>query len=224
MFIEVISKLFLQIMDFLDWLMHFLGLLGYFLVLVLQAIIAPIPSEATLMLGGWSYGFFLGGLVGWLGTTTGSVITFFISRKGGRPIVVKFVSEKSVSFADKWFERWGGWAVLFGRLIPFIPFDAISYGAGLTKIDFRSFIIASTLGGVPRSFFYAWLGYTFRRQVERITLEEILQDPSMTFSVSILVVVSLIIIVGYYIISKKYSSILAYNRELGAVDIDTSQG
>ena len=224
MFIEVISKLFLQIMDFLDWLMHFLGLLGYFLVLVLQAIIAPIPSEATLMLGGWSYGFFLGGLVGWLGTTTGSVITFFISRKGGRPIVVKLVGEKSVSFADKWFERWGGWAVLFGRLIPFIPFDAISYGAGLTKIDFRSFIIASTLGGIPRSFFYAWLGHTFRRQVEGITLEEILQDPSMTFSVLILVVVSLIIIVGYYIISKKYSSISAYNRELGAVDIDTSQG
>jgi len=211
-------------MDFLDWLMHFLGLLGYFLVLVLQAIIAPIPSEATLMLGGWSYGFFLGGLVGWLGTTTGSVITFFISRKGGRPIVVKLVGEKSVSFADKWFERWGGWAVLFGRLIPFIPFDAISYGAGLTKIDFRSFIIASTLGGIPRSFFYAWLGHTFRRQVEGITLEEILQDPSMTFSVLILVVVSLIIIVGYYIISKKYSSISAYNRELGAVDIDTSQG
>lgn len=211
MLLERISEIFLQIMSFLDWLMLTLGLTGYFIVLVLQAIIAPIPSEATLMLGGWSYGFFLGGLVGWLGTTTGSVITFYISRKGGRPIAIKLVGERTIAFADRWFRKWGGWAVLLGRLIPFIPFDGISYGAGLTKMEFRTFIIASTLGGIPRSFLYAWLGYTFRRQLEGIPLDLLLSNPESRISVIILVVISLLIIVGYYLINKKYSSLTNYD-------------
>ncbi len=212
MLVKSISEIFVQIMNFLDWLMLTLGLPGYFIVLILQAIIAPIPSEATLMLGGWSYGFFLGGLVGWLGTTAGSVVTFFISRKGGRPIAIKLVGEKTIAFADRWFKKWGGWAVLIGRLIPFIPFDGISYGAGLTDMDFRTFIIASTLGGIPRSFLYAWLGYTFRRQLEGIPLELLLSNPESRISVIILLVISILIIVGYYVINKKYSHLTLYDK------------
>ncbi|RLI65162.1 MAG: TVP38/TMEM64 family protein, partial [Candidatus Asgardarchaeum californiense] len=148
-----------------------MGPLGFFIALILQAILAPIPSELMLFLGGAAYGPIVGGLVGGAGTAAGSIASFYISKRGGRPVVLRLVGEKTIAFADRWFERWGAWAVLIGRFIPFIPFDGVSYGAGLTKMRFRDFFIASTLGGFPRSIFYAYLGYLASQQINTGGLE-----------------------------------------------------
>ncbi|MGQ7113541.1 TVP38/TMEM64 family protein, partial [Escherichia sp. TWPC-MK] len=44
------------------------------------------------------------------------------------------------------------------RLLPFVPFDPISYAAGLTSIRFRSFFIATGLGQLPATIVYSWAG------------------------------------------------------------------
>lgn len=143
------------------------GLPGYFLAMILQAIIAPIPSEALLLLGGASFGAFQGGMIGSLGETAGGIVSFFISRKGGRPVVKKLLGEKVMDFADKWFRTYGGRAVIIGRLVPVIPFDAVSYGAGLTSIKFRKFFIATFIASFPRAFFYSVLGSLVASEVAR---------------------------------------------------------
>ncbi|MFX1486675.1 MAG: undecaprenyl-diphosphate phosphatase [Promethearchaeota archaeon] len=152
-----------------DWLINLIiiiGPIGFFAVMIVQAVAAPIPSEAIIMFGGGAffslYGFWTGllmtGLIGGLGECAGALCGFYISRLGGRPIALRLIGERGIRFADEWFIKWGGWAVLIGRLVPLIPFDAVSYGAGLTKMRFRSFLIATAVGAFPRAFFYGYLG------------------------------------------------------------------
>jgi len=208
-----------QIFNYLIWLVEVLGPLGFFIALLIQAVIAPIPSELLLILGGVVFGTVVGGIIGSLGMFFGGIIAFGISKKGGRPIVLKLVGEKTLAFADRWFERWGGWGVLIGRFLPFIPFDGVSYGAGLTKIRFRDFIIASTLGGIPRSFFYAWVGEQIAPYVKGKTISETVGDIQtalqsgnisqlfetfnlVTFIIGILLVIFLVF---YYMVIKKYT-------------------
>ncbi|MBR9679304.1 MAG: VTT domain-containing protein [Nanoarchaeota archaeon] len=148
-------------------IIQFYGLPGYFLAMIIQAIIAPIPSEALIMLGGASFGAFWGGLIGSLGETAGAVFSFYISKKGGRPIVKKLLGSKITDFADKWFQTYGGRAVFLGRLIPVIPFDAVSYGAGLTKIKFKKFFLATLIASFPRAFFFSILGGFVASEISR---------------------------------------------------------
>jgi uncharacterized membrane protein YdjX (TVP38/TMEM64 family) len=68
------------------------------------------------------------------------------------------VGKAGLESADRWFARWGMYAVFAGRLVPGISFDVISYAAGLTKMRFRSFIFATTLGVMPQTFLYSFLG------------------------------------------------------------------
>src|SRR3712207_8220042 len=50
------------------------------------------------------------------------------------------------------------YAVFAGRLIPGVAFDVISYAAGLTRMRFRNFIVATALGIFPQTFLYSYLG------------------------------------------------------------------
>lgn len=71
--------------------------------------------------------------------------------------LARFIDEDSDYFLDI-IEKHGFTFVLLGRLAPFIPFDAVSYGAGLTRISFWKYFIPTVIGTIPRVFFYVFLG------------------------------------------------------------------
>ncbi len=146
------------------------GLPILFVAMIVQALAIPIPSEFVLICGGAAFGLLSGWLVGTLGSVVAAFLGFYISRKGGRSVAVRFVGERGIEFADNWFDRWGVWAVLLGRTAPFIPFDVISYSAGLTQMKIRSFIIPTVIGTLPRALFYAFLGDYFS-----LTLKELIE-------------------------------------------------
>jgi len=173
-----------------------MGPIGFFIVMILQAIIVFIPSEAILILGGTSYGLFWGSIIGGFGVLGGAVVAFYLSRRLGRPIAEKLVGKTWLTFADKWFDKYGGWAVLVGRILPFVPFDAISYGAGLTKIDFKTYILATFIGSFPRAIFYSYLGVIIPTQREGM---EVLFTIAIAAIGAILVAV---VILQYYIKKK----------------------
>lgn len=56
------------------------------------------------------------------------------------------------------FERYGKHTILVCRLLPFVPFDPVSYAAGLTSIRFRHFFIATGIGQLPATIVYSWAG------------------------------------------------------------------
>ncbi|QIN79263.1 hypothetical protein GBA65_12880 [Rubrobacter marinus] len=85
-------------------------------------------------------------------------ISFGIARAVGRAPVEALVGRGSLGRADRWFERYGAYAVLVARLIPVVSFDAISYAAGLTRMGFWRFLGATTVGMAPATFAYSYLG------------------------------------------------------------------
>ena len=61
---------------------------------------------------------------------------------------------------DVFFERYGDRAILICRLLPFVSFDFVSYGAGLTNMGFWRFFIATGVGQLPATIVYSYVGGT----------------------------------------------------------------
>jgi uncharacterized membrane protein YdjX (TVP38/TMEM64 family) len=191
------------------------GLPLLFFMMVIQALAIPIPSELVLIAGGLAFTFPSGWIIGAFGSIVAAIISFYISKKGGRNLAIKLVGENGIKFADNWFNRWGSWAVLLGRFAPFIPFDAISYSAGLTTMKLKNFLIPTFIGSFPRTLFYtslgSFFGLTFQelldsyRATGEIPLE--LQGMVSQFNYVLLAVVIIIaiIFVVYTYTTKRYS-------------------
>lgn len=137
-----------------------LGLIGPIAIILLIAIaiiIVPIPSAPVALVSGALYGHTFGTIYVVLGALSGAILAFMISRKLGYDYVsrklhqrmpVKIVGSQNTLMM----------IVFVTRLAPFISFDVISYAAGLTKLTFGRFIIATLMGIIPISFILAHLG------------------------------------------------------------------
>jgi len=207
------------IYDILIWVIESFqagGLPLLFGMMIIQALAIPIPSELVLIAGGLAFAFPFGWIVGALGSIVAALISFYISKKGGRSLAIKLVGENGIRFADNWFNRWGSWAVLLGRFAPFIPFDAISYSAGLTTMKLKSFMIPTVIGTLPRTLFYtslgSFFGITFQQLIEsyketgEIPVE--LQSMVSQFNYVLLAVVAVIavIFVVYTLVTRRYTA------------------
>ena len=137
------------------------------LLMVLQALVAPVPSFLITFANGLAFGVFWGWMLSLFGHVLAAVVCFGVSRALGRGPVEVLVGRAGLESADRWFERWGTYAVFAGRLLPGVAFDAISYAAGLTRMRFGGFTLATTLGILPQTFLYSYLG---RRAPEYVGL------------------------------------------------------
>lgn len=159
---------------------------GLFLAMIISSVISPIPNEVILAFAGMTMGSVSVAVSGALGSTVGGILCFYIARLGGRPLAEKFVKKETIASADDWFQRRGKWAILLGRFIPFIPFDAVSYFSGLTKMKISAFALLTFLGSVPRCLFYAYMG-------------ELIAE----YDIPVLIVLSVIILTIFLILKLK---------------------
>ena len=127
-------------------------------LMVLQALVAPVPSFLITFANGLAFGVFWGWMLSLFGHVLAAAVCFGISRSLGRVPVEVLVGKTGLQSADRWFARWGMYAVFFARLVPGIGFDVISYAAGLTRMRFRNFLIATALGIFPQTLLYSFLG------------------------------------------------------------------
>jgi uncharacterized membrane protein YdjX (TVP38/TMEM64 family) len=127
-------------------------------LMVLQALVAPVPSFLITFANGLAFGVFWGWMLSLFGHVLAAAVCFWISRSLGRVPVEVLVGRTGLQSADRWFARWGMYAVFVGRLVPGVAFDVISYAAGLTRMRFRNFLAATALGIFPQTFLYSYLG------------------------------------------------------------------
>jgi uncharacterized membrane protein YdjX (TVP38/TMEM64 family) len=127
-------------------------------LMVLQALVAPVPSFLITFANGLAFGVFWGWMLSLFGHVLAAAVCFGISRSLGRVPVEVLVGKTGLQSADRWFAKWGIYAVFVGRLIPGVAFDVISYAAGLTRMRFRNFLFATALGIFPQTFLYSYLG------------------------------------------------------------------
>ena len=136
-------------------IMQDFGYLGLFLLLLVENLFPPIPSEVILPLAGFLVGRgefgFLGALVAsTAGALVGAFILYAVGRWGGRTVILRYgrilrFTNKDLDRANDWFERYGAWIVLFARLIPGIR-SVISVPAGALKMPILQFAVLTTAG------------------------------------------------------------------------------
>jgi len=141
------------------------------LLMILQSIAAPLPAFVITFANGLLFGWAWGALLSWSSAMAGAAICFWIARSFGRPAVEKLAGGSgALEVSDLFFQRYGDRTVLIARLLPFVSFDLISYGAGLTSISFRRFFIATGIGQLPATLVYSYLGQNLTGSVRILFL------------------------------------------------------
>ena len=199
----------------IDWFVNpiyylgFFGILLFIVVMAIQGLLVPIPSEIVLLATGIIWGILGGGVMGIIGSMAAALLCFYISKKGGRPLVKKFVGDKAIYLADNFIKKYGMGAIIVARFLPFIAFDPISYASGLVDMDFKKYSIGTLIGSIPRAFFYSWLGSILGivPPVVWTTLPlEVIEAQSAFFNNVLLIILAILVVmfVAYYLVSRYY--------------------
>jgi uncharacterized membrane protein YdjX (TVP38/TMEM64 family) len=122
------------------------GFAGFILLQVVQVVAAPIPGEATGVLGGFLYGPIVGVALSTIGLTIGSFLAFSLSRFFGRPLTEKFVDPKTMERFDYLLHHKGAFLVFLLFLIPGFPKDYLCYILGLGHLTTLEFLAIATTG------------------------------------------------------------------------------
>ena len=145
------------------------GLIAIFVTMAGESAGLPISSEIVVPLGGalasqGKLNFVLVVLVSSVANLAGSLIAFWLTRRFGETVVLsRFgrwmgLSKGHLRLADRFFGRFGLWAVFLGRLLPIVR-TYISFPAGLSKIGYPMFTIVTLLGAIPWNLALAYAGY-----------------------------------------------------------------
>jgi membrane protein DedA with SNARE-associated domain len=163
------------------WLISLVSTWGYIAIFVTmtgESAGLPISSEIVVPLGGalasqGKLNFVLVVAVSSLANLTGSLIAFYLTRRFGETVVLsRFgrwmgLSKGHLRLADRFFARFGLWAVFLGRLLPIVR-TYISFPAGLSKIGYPMFTIVTLVGAIPWNFGLAYAGFLLGQNYQRV--------------------------------------------------------
>ncbi len=153
----MILELFNSIITYITSFISSLGYPGIFSLMVVESAMIPIPSEIIMPFSGFlvatgKLSFFEVVLAGSFGNLIGSIITYYLGIKIGRPLIIKygkyiFFSESHLRFTEKLFERWGDKISFIGRLLPGVR-TYVSFPLGIAKANLIKFMIYTLIGSL----------------------------------------------------------------------------
>ncbi len=166
------------------------GYVGVAVAVALETIVAPIPSEIILTMAGWKviqtaadpselepltglpWNIPMAVAFATLGSLVGALVGYAIGAWGGRPILDRWgryvgIGAEDLDRADRWFEKYGGWAVFLGRMVPLVR-TFVSYPAGISHMHLGRFILYSTLGSLPWNLALIYAGFLLGENYEQI--------------------------------------------------------
>jgi len=167
-----------------DWVVRLIeqsGYLGVAFLMFLETIFPPIPSEVIMPVAGVAaaqgkLGFVPVVLSGTAGAMLGNTVWYLAARALGvdrlKPLIVRYgrwltISWPEVARAERWFATHGMFFVFFGRLLPTVR-SLVSVPAGLLRLRFKSFFIASLLGTGIWTTILAAAGYKLQENVSDV--------------------------------------------------------
>jgi membrane protein DedA with SNARE-associated domain len=167
-----------------DWVVRLIeqsGYLGVGFLMFLETIFPPIPSEVIMPVAGMAaakgkLGFVPVVASGTAGAMLGNTVWYLAARALGihrlRPLIDRYgrwltLTWPEVVRAERWFAHHGTAFVFFGRLLPTVR-SLVSIPAGLLRMRFRNFFIASALGTATWTTILATAGYKLQENVEDV--------------------------------------------------------
>jgi membrane protein DedA with SNARE-associated domain len=157
-------------------IMQFYGTTGYisvFILMMLESMIFPVPSEAVLPPAGLliSQGrFTFAGVItaATFGSIVGSLISYWIGIYGGRPFIEKFgkyflLDKKALQVSEKYFNKHGDVTIFICRFIPVVR-HLISIPAGFGKMNIWKFSLYTIAGAGLWNAFLTWAGFRWGQQ------------------------------------------------------------
>jgi membrane protein DedA with SNARE-associated domain len=180
------------------------GYPALFILMALESMIAPVPSEAVMPFAGYLVAtghmeFHLVAAASTLGSISGSLVSYYMGRAGGRPLVLSWgryllLDSGHLAWTEGWFARHGWKTIFVSRFIPVVR-HLISIPAGMARMRLDAFILFTVIGAAAWNTFLAWTGLWLG---DHWTL---VHDYSR--ELDIIVVVGLVAVVGWHIIRHR---------------------
>lgn len=137
------------------------GYIGIFLLIMVENLFPPIPSEIILTFGGFmttvsSLNVVMVIIVATLGSVVGAILLYKVASYFGKERLTKIVlkhgrilrlKESDIEHAENFFLKYGSWAVFLCRMIPLIR-SLISIPAGMTQMKMSRFLVLTTAGSL----------------------------------------------------------------------------
>jgi uncharacterized membrane protein YdjX (TVP38/TMEM64 family) len=122
---------------------------AFVLLQALQVVVAPIPGQVTVLLGGYLFGVTAGTAYSLLGATLGSAAALWLARRYGRRYVERVVAPATLDRFDRLTEDNSVWVLFVGFLVPGVPDDVLCFVGGLTTVPLWKLVVVSAVGRVP---------------------------------------------------------------------------
>lgn len=161
------EKILGAVFIFVQSLIAATGYGGIVILMGIESACIPLPSELIMPFAGYlvfsgEMKLLLAATAGAIGCNLGSLVAYEIGSYGGRPLVEKYgrwilLGRHDLDLADRFFTRWGDFAVFFARLLPVVR-TFIALPAGIARMPRARFHIYTFLGSWPWCLGLAWFG------------------------------------------------------------------
>jgi membrane protein DedA with SNARE-associated domain len=167
-----------QLTNWLISLVGSYGLIAIFVTMAGESAGLPISSEIVVPLGGalaaqGKLNFIAVVAVCSLANLAGSLVAYLLTRRYGEQVILSRagrwmgLSRGHLRLANRFFGKYGVWAVFLGRLLPIVR-TYISFPAGLSKVRLLTFTIATLAGAIPWNFALAYAGYKLGQHYDTV--------------------------------------------------------
>ena len=147
-----------KLADWVTGVVGDLGLPGIFVLMTLESMCLPVPSEPTMLFAGFNvsegtYSFWAVVSVAVAANVVGSWIAYAAGYSGRLELIERHgnklhIRQSHLELADRWFEKYGDAAIFFSRMLPIVR-TFISLPAGIARMPFWRFTVLTTLGCIP---------------------------------------------------------------------------
>ncbi|MEE9132333.1 MAG: TVP38/TMEM64 family protein [Gemmatimonadota bacterium] len=114
-----------------------------------------LPGTIPTLAGGAIFGVARGMLYNTIGANLGALGAFLLARYLGRDFVARVLKGKAAILDEKIGEHGFG-TMLYLRLIPLVPFNALNFGAGISRVSVRDYVLGSLIGMLPGTLVYTY--------------------------------------------------------------------
>lgn len=183
-----------------------LGLMGVALMMFLENVFPPIPSELIMPMAGFASAMgsmnlvavIIAGTVGsvlgalplyYLGTTLDEPRLMALTQKYGKYLLIK---PSDIQNAQMWFDKYGKAVVFFGRMIPAIR-SLISIPAGMNRMPMLPFLVLTAIGSAIWTSLLAYAGYVLGANYDKVA--EFIAPISTAVGIAVAVGVVLFIVI-----------------------------